>query len=190
MNATNTRHTRSQSQFYLGLSEYCFPHWLGAINFQYCRNTYSHLKIPNLEKKAAGGKGSGSGTGFLCVPKYNCLLNPCQTWLLWQDTAQKPELHPSFTPHQEWIKTAGLWDKKKGGMLSGVYTAGNRLAQTLAPGCSLYPLWMGRELLSKSLTLSFARSVYSTGMEGTFFFFKGQSCLVINLRSHLFEVKF
>lgn len=77
-------------------------------------------------------------------------------------------------------------------MLSEVYTAGDRLAQTLAPGCSPYTLWVGSELLSRSLTLSLARSVYSTGMERMFcfVFFLGQSCLVINLRSHYLKKKF
>lgn len=35
-----------------------------------------------------------------------------------------------------------------------------------------------------SLTLSFARLVQGTGVGGTFF--KGQSCLLINLRSHIY----
>lgn len=54
----------------------------------------------------------------------------------------------------------------------------------VAPGCLPHPLWVGRESCSRSLTLSFTRSVWSTGVEGTFF--KGQSCLVININSHIY----
>lgn len=57
-------------------------------------------------------------------------------------------------------------------MLSGgVYTTEDRLAlDSVVPGCPPRPLWVGREPPSRSLTLSFARSVWDTGVEGTFFF--------------------
>lgn len=62
----------------------------------------------------------------------------------------------------------------------GVYTTEDRLAvDSVVPGCPPRPLWVGREPPLRSLTLSFVRSVWDTGVEGTFFL-KGQSCLVIN----------
>lgn len=56
-------------------------------------------------------------------------------------------------------------------MLSGgVYTTEDRLAfDSVVPSCPFCPLRVGGEPPSRSLTLSFARSVWDTGVEGRFF---------------------
>lgn len=133
----HTRCIRSQSQLYLGLSNYCFPHWLSGINFQYPRNTYGHFQIPTLEKRqpeASGlvarttDKSSGSGTvspevrlSAQSMPDFTALTR-CSP------EARTSSLLNLYIRSEQNGRALGQEGKGRRGMLSGIYTAGDKLA--------------------------------------------------------------
>lgn len=72
----DTRCARTQSQFYLGLSNYCFPTLAGWDTFSESWNTFGHFKISTLQEKTAGGEWSGGkNTGLGSWPWLMLFLN-------------------------------------------------------------------------------------------------------------------
>lgn len=116
---------------------YCFPHWLSGINFQYPRNTYGHFQIPTLEKRqpeASGlvarttDKSSGSGTVYpevrlsaQSIPDFTALTR-CSP------EARTSSLLNLHIRSEQNGRALGQEGKGRRGMLSGIYTAGDKLA--------------------------------------------------------------